>query len=282
MVVHPLLLTEAVAFGESPRWHGDRLWFSDAHDYALKTVELDGTVTRVAELAGRPAGMGFMPDGRLLIATALDRKLNWVSPAGEVTPACDLGGIATGILNDMVVDGQGRAYVGDVGYDPAGDGAPQPGRVILFTEAAGAEVAASDVTFPNGCAVTPDGAHFYISETLAGRVTRFTIAADGRLGGREVFAALDSPPDGLCLDGDDGVWIGQPLAGRFVRLAADGTVDQEIASPAPFAVACVFGGEDRSTLFLCSADTDLDRLRHGDSQGRIDMLTANYRGVGWP
>jgi sugar lactone lactonase YvrE len=276
------LLTDAIVFGESPRWHDGRLWFSDVHDYALKTVDLDGTVTRVAELPGRPAGMGFLPDGRLLIATALDRRLNWVSPTGEVTEACDLTGLATGTLNDMVVDGRGRAYVGDIGFDQRTGEAPRPGQVILFTEAGGARTAAPEVTFPNGCAVTADGAHYYVCETLAERVSRFAVAGDGRLVDREVFAQLDSPPDGLCLDDAGGVWIGQPLAGRYLRLAPDGSIDREIASPEPFAVTLVLGGPEGSTLFLSSADTDLPRLGRGDSRGRIDALEIDHRRAGWP
>jgi len=223
-----------------------------------------------------------MADGRLLIATALDRKLLWVAPGGEVTLAADLQDVATGVLNDMVVDGRGRAYQGDIGFDFAKRETPRPGRVILFTEDGGARVAAQDVTFPNGCAVTSDGAHYFVAETLADRVSRFRIADDGTLVDREVFAQLDSPPDGLCLDAGGGVWIGQPRAARFAHIAPDGTVDRTIDSAAPFAVACVLGGEGRGTLFMTSADTDLERLATGDSRGRIDTLTVHEPGAGRP
>jgi sugar lactone lactonase YvrE len=276
------LLTDAIAFAESPRWFDGKLWFSDVHNYALKSVDLEGTVSLIADVPGRPAGSGFVADGRLLLATALDRKLNWVAPDGAVSEACDLTGIATGLLNDMVVDGRGRAYVGDIGFNFAAGEAPKPGRVILYTESDGPRVAAEDVVFPNGCAITPDGRHYYVCETLAKRVSRFTIADDGTLVDRSVFADVEFSPDGLCLDQDGGLWVGQPEGGHFLRLAPDGSVDRKLESPAPFAVACVLGGEDRSLLFLCSADTDLVRLRDGISAGRIDVVEVDVAGAGWP
>ena len=276
------LLTRDAVFAESPRWHQGELWFSDVHDYALKAVDLQGRVTRRAEVPGRPAGIGFMPDGRLLLATARDRKLNWVSPDGSLTLAADLASHGATLLNDMVVDGRGRAYVGDTGFDFAAGDTPAPGRVFLFTEDGNVRVAAEDVTFPNGCAVSADGSQYFVAETLASRVSRFEIADDGLLINRTVFAQLDSPPDGLCLDAAGGVWIAQPHAGRFLRLARDGSVDQEVLSAAPFAVACVLGDETRSTLFMSSADTDLQRLSKGDSKGRIDTVNVAQPGAGWP
>lgn len=276
------LLTENIAFAESPRWHGGRLWFSDVHNYALKTVDLEGVVETVAAVSGRPAGMGFVRNGRLLLATALDRKLSWVGADGELELACSLAGVAKGPLNDMVVDGNGHAYVGDIGFNFAAGETPRPGRVILYRERHLPRVAAEDVVFPNGCAVTPDGAHYYVCETLAKRVTRFTIDDDGSLRQREVFAEVPNSPDGLCLDAEGCLWIGQPEGGCFLRLAPNGAVERVLEAPAPFAVACVLGGEARRQLFLCSADTDLERLSQGISSGRIDVLDVDVAGAGWP
>lgn len=275
-------LTDAIRFGESPRWHDGRLWFSDVHDYQVKALDLDGALQTIATAPGRPAGLGFMPDGRVLLATALDQKLWWVSAGGDLTLAADLGDLAQGPLNDMVVDGRGRAYVGDVGFDMARGETPRPGRVILFTAAAGARVVADDVMFPNGCAVSQDGARYVVAETFANRVTEFAVAADATLTDRRVLAELDGPPDGLCLDADGGVWVAQPLSGRYLHLDRTGEVDRELPSQAPFAVTCVLGGPARTTLFLSSAYTDLERLGKGDTTGRIDTVEVEVPGAGWP
>jgi sugar lactone lactonase YvrE len=275
-------LTDAIRFGESPRWYGGRLWFSDVHDYALKTLALDGTLETIAEVPGRPAGLGFMPDGRVLLATALDRKLCWVSTSGELTVAADLEGLAEGPLNDMVVDGLGRAYVGDVGFNMAAGESPRPGRVVLFTADRGARVVAEDLMFPNGCAVSADGARYVVAETFGDRISEFAVAPDGTLSDRRVLAQLDGPPDGLCLDADGGGWVAQPNSGRYLHFDASGAIDRELASEAPFAVTCVLGGPNRTTLFLSSAYTDLQRLGTGDTTGRIDTIEVEVPGAGWP
>jgi sugar lactone lactonase YvrE len=272
-------LVSGIKFAESPRWHRGRLWFSDVHDYAVKCVDLEGNLTKVADAPGRPAGLGFLPDGRLLMATALDRKLSVVDPGGSVTEVADLSDLAGATLNDMVVDERGRAYVGDIGFR-FGAETPRPGRVILWTEEEGARIAAEETTFPNGCAV--DGDRYVVAETLARRITEFKIAADGTLGERRVLAELDDPPDGLCLDAEGCVWVAQPEESRYLRLRRDGSVDRTLASAAPFAVTCVLGGEDGRTLFLSSADTDLQRLPKGESEGRIDTLVVDVPRAGRP
>jgi sugar lactone lactonase YvrE len=274
------MLVDGLKFAESPRWHDGRLWFSDVHDYAVKCVDLDGRLTRVAEVPERPAGLGFLPDGRLLLATALDRRLSIVDVAtGELVEVANLSEMAEGALNDMVVDTEGRAFVGDVGFT-FGAEPPRPGRVIGWTEAGGAAVAAEETTFPNGCAV--DGDRYVLAETLAKRISEFRLGADGRLSDRKVLAELDDPPDGLCLDAEECVWVAQPEEGRYLRLRPDGSTDRVVESVWPFAVTCVLGGADGRTLFLSSADTDLSRLPKGETTGRIDMLRVEVPGAGRP
>lgn len=274
-------LASGLRFAESPRWHAGRLWFSDVHDYTLKTVGLDGEVEVVAEVPGRPAGLGVLPDGRVLMATALDAKLWAVAAEGSVTEVADLSHLAKGLLNDMVVDGEGRAYVGDTGFNIADGEEPRPGRVILWRDGGDAAVAAEEVVFPNGCVVTPDG-RYLVNETLADRITSYAVDDDGTLSDRRVFAPTSSAPDGLCLDAEGAVWAGLPLEGAFVRVHEGGAVERRVESAAPFAVACALGGEDRRTLFLCSAYTDLPRLGKGDTTGRIDTLEVDVPGAGWP
>ena len=275
-------LAASLKFAEAPRWKNDRLWFSDVHDYKLKTVTLDGVVSVVAAVPSRPSGLGFLPDGRLLMATALDCKLWTVTSTGQVTEVADLSHLAQGVLNDMVVDGAGRAFVGDTGFKMGTGQPPRPGRVLCWQEGRQARVVAEEVVFPNGCVVTPDGARFLIAETMAKRVSAFTISKDGSLSDRTVFAELESPPDGLCLDTEAALWVGLPHASAFIRVTADGKIDRSIPSAAPFAVTCALGGPNRRTLFLCSADTDLNRLGKGDTTARIDTIEVDVPGAGWP
>jgi sugar lactone lactonase YvrE len=276
------LLADGLRFAEAPRWVADRLWFSDVHAYQLKTVTLEGAVEVIADVPGRPSGLGALPDGRMLMATALDRRLLAVGVDGSVAALTELGDVATGLLNDMVVDGRGRAYVGDTGFNMAAGGAPEPGRVILWQQGETPRTVAEDVVFPNGCVVTPDGSELIICETMAQRITGFRIGDDGSLSDRALFAELDTPPDGLCLDAEGAVWAGLPHASEFVRVSPAGQIVERIPSAFPFAVACALGGPDRKTLFLCSADTDLPRLAKGETTGRIDTVEVDVPGAGWP
>jgi sugar lactone lactonase YvrE len=218
----------------------------------------------------------------MLMATALDRRLLAVGVDGSVAALTELGDVATGLLNDMVVDGRCRAYVGDTGFNMAAGEPPGPGRVILWQEGETPRTVAEDVVFPNGCVVTPDGSALIICETMAQRITRFRIGDDGSLSERAVFAELDTPPDGLCLDAEGAVWAGLPHASEFVRVSPAGQIVERIPSAFPFAVACALGGPDRKTLFLCSADTDLPRLAKGETTGRIDTVEVDVPGAGWP
>ncbi len=273
-------LAAGLRYVEAPRWRDGYLWFSDVHDDKLKRASPRGEVETVCDVPSRPSGLGFLPDGRLLMATARDRKL-WIVARGEPREAADLSALTTGLLNDMGVDGAGRAYVGDTGFQMGRD-EPRPGRLIMWREGDSARVVAEDIAFPNGCAITPDGRSLFLAETFAKRITRFSIADDGSLHGRAVFADLDMPPDGLCLDEKGGLWIGLPEAGRFIRLDARGRLDRAIASPWPFAVAPTFGGEDRQRLFLASADTDLKRIARGETAARIDSVDLEIGGAGYP
>jgi len=276
------VLADGLRFAEAPRWVAERLWFSDVHAYQLKTVSLDGTVEVIADVPGRPSGLGALPDGRMLMATALDRRLVAVGADGSLASVGDLGDLATGLLNDMVVDGRGQAYVGDTGFNMAAGEPPGPGRIILWQERAPPRVVAEDVVFPNGCVVTPDGSELIICETMAQRISRFRIGDDGALSDRAVFAELDTPPDGLCLDAEGAVWVGLPHASEFVRVSPEGQIVERIPSAFPFAVACALGGPERKTLFMCSADTDLPRLARGETTGRIDTVEVDVSGAGWP
>lgn len=276
------LLAEGVVFPESPRWHQDRLWFSDVYDFALKTVDLSGQSRVVTAVPGRPSGLGALPDGRMLMAAAIERVVYAVSDDGAMETVADLSSHATGLLNDMVVDARGRAYVGDTGFN-VGAGEPfVPGRTWLVAPGREPEVAAENMHLPNGCGISPDGRTLYVAETFANRITRFAIDDEGHLADREVHAELPSRPDGLCLDAEGHIWVALVQDGEFARVDSAGVICDRVASPEPFALACVLGGANRDQLFLCSADTSLERLRTGDSRGCIDYLPVPVRGAGRP
>jgi len=275
------LIAENFRYVEAPRWHNGQLWFSDVHDFRLKAVTPEGSVTVVAEIPDRPSGLGLLPDKSWLLATGLTPKLLKVTGTGESSAVADLAPLTTGSLNDMVVEANGRAFVGDTGFR-MGTEAPRPGRIITWKAGEGAHVVAEDVVFPNGCVITPDGSQLLVAETLARRISRFAISADGSLSNRVLHATLDSEPDGMCLDASGGLWVALPLAGVFVYVAAEGTVSRRIRSVAPFAVSCMLGGSDRRTLFLCSAYTDLQRLARADTTARIDAIEVPVAGAGWP
>lgn len=276
------LITDRVAFAESPCWWDGALWFSDVHDFTFKRVGANGQVSVVAQLPGRPSGCGFFPDGRLLMGTALDGALSWIHPDGAVETALDLSDELSGLINDMVVTGNGRAYFGDTGFRPDRGQPPAPGRVFLFEPGRGARVVAEDMEFPNGCAVSPDGTVLYYAESFGARVSRFDVEPNGELSNRVEHADLGEAPDGLCLDSSGCLWVALPHSGRFVRVDPSGSIIDELHAAAPFAVTCLLGGHDRRTLFMSSAYTDLERLSRGESSGRIDAIRVPDAGAGWP
>ena len=274
------LFADGLTWPEAPRWRDGALWISDTRSLRLMRVRR-GAVEVVCDVPGRPSGMGFLPDGRLLLATALDRKLLYVSASGQTELAADLGSLASAYLNDMVVDHTGRAWVGDTGFRFGTDDPRVPGRVIVFDAEAGARVAVEDVMFPNGAVIAEDGRTFYLCETFADRVTRFEIQPDGSLGHRREHAALGAAPDGLCLDEEGALWVPLLFEGIFRRLRPDGTVDRSVAFPGHNAIACMIGGEDNRTLFLCVSKAE----QHGQEtlhRGAVYTLPVTQRGAGLP
>ena len=276
------LVTDAGVYPESPRWHDGRLWFSDVHAYAVKAVDADGTVRTVFDLPGRPAGLGFLPDGSLLVAGALDRRL-WRWDGNTLHQVADLSPIALGLLNDMVVDALGRAYVGDTGFNLMAGENPRPGQIITVDNLPNAapRIAAADVMFPNGVAVD-DAETLWLSETVARRVSRFRIEPDATL--TRVGTIIDLPGicDGLCVDRDGGVWVALLERGEFWHVGADGTVQDAVSADGRLAVACVLGGDDRRNLFLCSAETTMSELAQGRSRGLIHRMRVEVPGAGRP
>ena len=274
----PELLTSGLVFGEGPRWRDDRLWFSDMHGEAVWTVDLSGKRELVVELPGRrPSGLGFLPGGDLLIVSMLEREiLRW--NGSTVAVHADLSPLIPDPCNDMVVDGEGRAYVGSFPPPSSPDGS-----IILVEPDGSARVAAENVTFPNGTVITPDGAVLIVAESLGRRLTAFDISDGGSLTNRRVYA--DCPgrgPDGICLDEEGAVWAAMPLAGEFQRILAGGAVADTIPVEGRMAIACALGGPGRRTLFLLSATDHSPEALKGTREARIDVVRVRVGGAGIP
>lgn len=262
-------LLEGGAFFESPRWHDGRWWVSDFYRHRVLTVDADGREQQVLEVEGQPSGLGWMPDGSLLVVSMRDRRiLRW--DGASVTVHADVAEHCGGHLNDMVVSRDGRAYAGNFGFDLMAFADPAPANLIRVDPDGTASVAAEDMLFPNGSVITPDGRTLIVGETAGARYTAFTIAGDGSLTDRRVWAQVaETPeittleetlgrltfgPDGCGLDAERHIWSADEVNARCVRLAPGGEIVEEIAMPEGLNVfACMLGGEDGRTLLMCAA-----------------------------
>lgn len=274
-------LTTGLTLGESPRWYDDRLWLSDMGANQVLTVDRAGNREVVAEIPAMPMGLGWLPDGRMLIVSSLDGRLLRREPDGSLVTHADLTGLAAGYAwSDMVVDGRGNAYLGNLGFDfPGGEFAP--GTLALVTPDGTARQVADGIAFPNGVAVTPDNSTLILAESYGNRLTAFDIAADGGLSNRRVWADLAGAyPDGICLDAEGTVWYADVPNQRCVRVREGGEVVQTIELDRG-CFACALGGADRRTLFLTAARWS-DSAGPDDRTGQVLTVPAPAPGVGWP
>lgn len=243
------LFLDKLAFPESPRWHDGALWFSDFHTRLVQHVDMAGHCETVVTVPGQPSGLGWLPDGRLLVVSMTDRRLLRLD-GSVLTEVADLSALAPFHCNDMVVDAKGRAYVGNFGFDFAAKETPRSTVLILVQPDGQARVVADDLHFPNGAVITPDGRTLIIGESYASRLTAFDIADDGSLSNRRVWAALsNATPDGICLDAEGAIWLASPTSREVLRVHEGGEVTHRRATPGQ-AVACTLGGPDLRTLFV--------------------------------
>lgn len=280
--LEPTLLVDGLGYPEAPRWRNGRLLVSDMVARTVLAVDAGGRVDVVFTLAEESGGLGFLPDGRLLVATVHDRHVLRLDADGLHLHA-DLGELEPAGLNDMVVDAHGRAYVTGFGFDIYRGEAFRAAGIYLVTPEGAAREVAGGLLFPNGIAISPDGSTLLVAETFRGSVAAFSIEADGSLSGWRNFLNLgEARPDGICIDAEGGVWVSSLLTGVFQRLLPGGEVTHEIHVDGRWAVSCTLGGEDRRTLFLCSAETTLETRFLGVSRGRIDTVQVEVPGAGWP
>ena len=281
MIYETTILTEGLLFPEGPRWHEDKLWFSDMHDRWVRTVDLSGKKEQIVEVPASPSGLGWLPDGRLLVVSMIDRRLLRLDPEG-LSEVADLSRLASFHCNDMVVDRQGRAYIGNFGFDYAAQETISPAEIVLVHPDGQARVVAKDVFFPNGCVITPDGRTFIVAETFGNRLTAFDIEPDGALSNPRLWAHLEGVhPDGICLDSEGAVWVAAPTPGQVFRVKEGGTITDHVkVSAKPF--ACMLGGPERRTLFVCTSGPSISREGRIQAGGRIEMVEVKVSGAGLP
>jgi sugar lactone lactonase YvrE len=266
-------LAAGFCFGEGPRWFEGLLWFSDMLGEAVHTVTLGGSMTTLSLPGHAPSGLGFRPDGTLLIVSTEDRKL--LAYDGEsVDTVADLSAFAPADLGDMVVDHLGRAYIGSQAFE---------GGVILRVDPDDTvNVVATDLDFPNGMVITPDHT-LIVAESIGRRLTAYTIGADGDLSDRRVFAdGLDGPPDGICLDAAGGVWTAMTLAHQFERIESrggEGHITHRIDIGDRAAIACMLGGAAGRTLFMLSSSDAYPKRLVGTRLSRLDTVIVDTPGA---
>ena len=290
------VIKEGLAFGEAPRWHEGRLFFSDFYRHGVFSIQADGTDEQLlVEVPGQPSGLGWLPDGSLLIVSMTDHKVLRRAVDGTVTRHADIAEHCGYWANDLVVGPQGTAYVGNFGFDldtfleehgvegvltPPG---PPTTNLVVLSPAGEIIQVVDDMAFPNGSVITPDGATLIVGETMRMRLTAFDIATDGTLSNRRTFAQLELvPTDGICLDAEGQVWVANALAPEAIRVAEGGEITERVTT-SQTCFACMLGGPAMTTLFaMTSPSSDHKIVGAGALLARIESAEVAVPGAGLP
>jgi len=280
-VTAPQILADGFAFLEGPRWRDGLLWVSDMHSQEVLTIDAEGRREVRFRVPNDPSGLGWLPDGRLLVVSMRDQKV--LREEGDrLVEHADLSALATFHCNDMVVDAEGRAYVGNFGFDFGSGDPPAPTVLALVRPDGTALQAADDLRFPNGSVITPDGRTLVVCETYGGQLTAYDIADDGSLSNARVWAALEGmTPDGCCLDADGAIWVASPFHKVFLRVREGGEITDRIESE-QLAIACMLGGADGRTLHLLTSpavDGEESKKLRG---ARVETVRVEVPGAGLP
>ncbi len=287
------VVREGLGFGEGPRWHGSRLWYSDFYRRGVYSMDADGSNEILHHrVPTQPSGLGWLPDGDLLCVSMTDHQVlrfhgNEVSTFADISEYCGFW------ANDMVVAPTGFSYVGNFGFDLDGRLAelgverflaethPSTNLVVLNSDGAIVQ-AVPDMAFPNGAVITPDGATLIVGETMASRLSAFDIRRDGTLTNRRVWAPLEAAAsDGMCLDAEGQIWYANALSRQCVRVREGGEVTATVEC-SKRAFACMLGGEDRTTLFVMTSGTS-DRFEIAEhTDACIEAAQVDVAGVGRP
>ena len=289
------VLATGRAFLECPRWHRGRLWLSDFYTHEVIRLDLDGRIETVAEVPQQPGGLGFLPDGRLLVVSMRDRRVLRQVADGRLVTHADLSAIATGHLNDMVVDAAGRAYVGNFGFDLMGGGTPAAATLARVDPDGSVHAVAHGLQFPNGSTISADGRTLVVAETLGNRLSAFDVGPGGALGPRRDWARFAPPPslidfattlgeikvapDGTALDAEGAIWAADAVGRRVLRIAAGGRILEEISTAPMGCYACGLGGSDGRTLFLCVAPDFQEDARKSAREAELWTTQVAVPGV---
>jgi sugar lactone lactonase YvrE len=274
----PSTLLSGLVFPEAARWHEGRLWFSDMQRRQVVAVDEAGHAEVMAETPGPPSGLGWLPDGRLLVVSMEARQLLRQERDGAFAVHADLSALVASDLNDMVVDARGRAYVGNFGYAQF-TGERPPTTLVLVTPGGEASVVADGLIFPNGAVVTPGGNTLIVAETWANRLTAFDVAPDGTLANRRAWAELGQHrPDGICLDAEGAIWMAT-TRDHLLRVAPGGSVLDRVDLPGRRAFACALGGGDGRTLFMLTVMDDGAAWDSGETTAQVESVRVNVPGA---
>lgn len=291
------VVLDGFSYLECPRWHDGLLWVSDFYTERVVRTDGVGDVEVVAEVPNQPSGLGFLPDGRALIVSMRDRRLLVRGDDGDLSEHADLSESVPAMLNDMVVDAHGRAYVGNFGFDlMAGEKARSTTLTLVGRDGSPSTVA-DELAFPNGMAILNERV-LVVAETFAGRLTAFDIADDGSLGNRRVWAEFgpvpttdDVPtalgqlivaPDGICADAEGAIWVADALHGRVLRVREGGEVVDEVSTSGIGVFACALGGDDGRTLFLCAAPSFPEHERRPVREAQLLSVRVDVPHAGLP
>ena len=281
------VLIDGFTFTEGPRWHEGRLYFSDFFTHRVLAVDTKGKHEIIVETPYQPSGLGWLPDGSLLIVSMNDQKLLHFDK-GVLTEAADLSGLATHYCNDMVVDKSGNAYIGNFGFDLHGGESLKPTNLILVRPSEDPCVVAENLFFPNGTVISPDGKTLILGETFSSCLTAFDINSDATLSNRRVWADLSSieegyapVPDGICLDADGAIWVASPSTNDVIRIQEGGILLDKIEVDMG-AFACMLGGEKGKTLFISTSKGSQEEICLKEKSARIETVEVVVPRAGLP
>ena len=290
MTKRTTILMDGLTFGEGPRWHEEKFYFSDFYSHKVFSLDMDGNSEVIVEVPAQPSGLGWMPDGTMLIVSMKDKKLLSFNK-NTLSEVADLSNLAGFHCNDMVVDDQGNAYIGNFGFNTYSGEEIKPANLILVRPGEDPCLAADDLLFPNGTVITPDGKTLIVGETYAARLTAFDINQDATLSNRRVWAdfTLDADegdiplPDGMCLDVEGAIWVASPSTAEVIRVREGGVILDRIPVETN-AYACMLGGDDLKTLFICTSNASgvdpESALR--EKSGKIETIKVEVAGAGRP
>jgi sugar lactone lactonase YvrE len=277
-------LITGIVFGEQPRWHEDRLWFSDWGPPEVIAVDLEGESETILRAPSFPCCVDWLPDGRLLVVSGHEGLLLRRERDGSLITHADLSSVSDPAAgNELVVDGRGNAYINGGGFDLMAGEEFAPGIVALVTSEGSARQVADGIAFPNGMAVTPDNSTLIVAESYAKKLTAFDIGADGGLSNRRVWADLDDGvPDGICIDAELAVWYADVPNKRCVRVREGGKVLQTVELDRG-CFACALGGPHGRTLFMMATEwSGPEAMFEAPRTGQVVTTEAPAPGAGWP